>query len=444
MASEPESKTVSELQELGILLVEDGNHGENRPRPDEFVDNGVKFIRAADMDGGRVLFEAAQCINAVARKRVRKGIGTGGDVLLSHKGTVGKVAYVPFDAPDFVCSPQTTFWRVTDESHLDRRYLYFYLQSREFVEQLDARKGETDMAPYVSLTNQRTLSVTMPPLPEQKTIARILGALDDKIELNRRMNATLEAMARALFQSWFVDFDPVHVLAGDTPEQPPFLVAEALVKAGFPASFQESSLGKIPTGWQSGVLGDIAINSRRTVHPKEIAPNTPYIALEHMPRHSIALGDWEPSAGVESSKTTFSQGEILFGKLRPYFHKVGVAPVSGVCSTDILVLAPKQPEWFGLLLGHASSDAAVRFADKHSTGTKMPRTNWPDLSSLKIAVPPSEVAGMFTRLIQPMVAQITANLHQSRTLGALLDTLLPKLLSGELPVAELSTEDERA
>jgi predicted GIY-YIG superfamily endonuclease len=81
--------------------------------------------------------------------------------------------------------------------------------SRAFREQLDSRKGETDMADYVSLTTQRTLKVTVPPLAEQKAIAAVLGALDDKIELNRRMNATLEAMARALFQSWFVDFDPV-------------------------------------------------------------------------------------------------------------------------------------------------------------------------------------------------------------------------------------------
>jgi type I restriction enzyme S subunit len=167
MAGEWVEMTVAELQVAGALLVEDGNHGENRPRPDEFSTEGIQFIRAADMDSGRVLFERAQRINEVARQRVRKGIGAGGDVLLSHKGKVGKVAYVPLDAPSFVCSPQTTFWRVKDLKQLSRRYIYFYLLSRPFREQLDSRKGETDMADYVSMTTQRTLTVTVPPLAEQ-------------------------------------------------------------------------------------------------------------------------------------------------------------------------------------------------------------------------------------------------------------------------------------
>src|SRR6266487_4319776 len=109
MVGEWRSAVVADLQRDGILLVEDGNHGEYRPRPDEFVDAGVAFIRAADMDSGRVLFESASRINARARQRITKGIGAPGDVLLSHKGTVGKVALAPDDAPPFVCSPQTTF-----------------------------------------------------------------------------------------------------------------------------------------------------------------------------------------------------------------------------------------------------------------------------------------------------------------------------------------------
>src|SRR5262245_49126422 len=105
MPAEWPTATVAELQGEGILLVEDGNHGEYRPRPGEFVESGVAFIRAADMDAGRVLFESASKINELARERITKGIGAPGDILLSHKGTVGKVALVPEDAPQFVCSP---------------------------------------------------------------------------------------------------------------------------------------------------------------------------------------------------------------------------------------------------------------------------------------------------------------------------------------------------
>jgi type I restriction enzyme S subunit len=270
----------------------------------------------------------------------------------------------------------------------------------------------------------------LPPLAEQKAIAAVLGALDDKIELHRRMNATLESMARALFQSWFVDFDPVRAkLDGRKPAG-----MDDATAALFPDSFQDSELGQIPKGWTDGRLGDIGTNSRRGVRPSEIAPNTPYIALEHMPRRCIALGDWDESADVASGKSAFKKGEILFGKLRPYFHKVGVAPFDGVCSTDILVLAPKSPEWFGFLLGHASSDSLIQFTDLASTGTKMPRTNWSDVRSFKVALPPKPIAAAFTKIIQPMLDRIHANLLHSRTLATLRDTLLPKLLSGELSV----------
>ncbi len=213
MGNEWRSATVSELHREGVLLVEDGNHGEYRPRRDEFVETGVAFICAADMDVGRVLFESASKINAKARERITKGIGAPGDVLLSHKDTVGKVAFVPNDAPPFVCSPQTTFWRTLEEERLDRRYLYAYLRSPDFQAQLRTRSGENDMAPYVSVTSQRGFSIKLPPIAEQRAIAHILGTLDDKIELNRRMNETLEAMAWALFKSWFVDFDPAVVNA---------------------------------------------------------------------------------------------------------------------------------------------------------------------------------------------------------------------------------------
>jgi hypothetical protein len=251
MADPWRTATVTELQQDGILLIEEGNHGENRPRPGEFTDSGVAFIRAADMDAGRVLFESASKINEVARRRITKGIGAPGDVLLSHKGTVGKVALVPDDAPPFVCSPQTTFWRTLDEERLNRRYLYTSLRSRGFHDQLATRAGETDMAPYVSLTSQRGLSVALPPIETQRAISQILGTLDDKIELNRRMNETLEAMARALFKSWFVDFEPVRAKAERRD-----LKLDATLAASFPNALADSELGEIPEGWRVGSVDD--------------------------------------------------------------------------------------------------------------------------------------------------------------------------------------------
>ena len=431
--------TVMQLQRAGHLLVEDGNHGEYRPRPSEFGTGACAFIRAADMDAGRVLFESAARINKTARDRIIKGVGRGGDILLSHKGTVGKLAMVPPDAPPFVCSPQTTFWRTLDEMRIDRRYLYFFMCSDDFCRQLDARKGETDMADYVSLTAQRELKITLPNIEMQQAIARVLGVLDDKIELNRQMNHALAALARALSKSWFVDFDPVTAkAAGRKP-----IGMSAATADLFPDSFGDSAVGPIPAGWRVGCFGDIAVNVRAGAAPSEMSPATPYIALEHMPRKNIALTDWAVSDGVMSQKFRFAVHDILFGKLRPYFHKVGIAPLDGVCSTDILVIRAKEPCWAGLALEHAASDEMVQHADATSGGTKMPRTTWRDLARFEIVIPPKAVAQAFTNIVDACARKIISHIHQSRMLAALRDTLLPRLMLGELRLREVERAVEQ-
>ncbi len=269
----------------------------------------------------------------------------------------------------------------------------------------------------------------MPEISEQRAIAHILGTLDDKIELNRRMNETLEGMARALFQSWFVDFDPVRAKAAGRDPGLPKDLADL-----FPDSFEDSELGEIPKGWEVGRIGDIAEHPRRGVQPSEIVLSTPYIALEHMPRRCIALSNWDNADGLESNKFQFKKGEILFGKLRPYFHKVGVAPVDGVCSTDIVVVTPRKECWFGFVLGHISSAPFVEYTNAGSTGTKMPRTSWSEMARYLVVIPPKTVAQAFGLRVQSAVDRIGASIHESRTLAALRDTLLPKLISGELRV----------
>jgi hypothetical protein len=135
-------------------------------------------------------------------------------------------------------------------------------------------------------------------------------------------------------------------------------------------------------------------------------------------------------------KFLFCQGDILFGKLRPYFHKVGVAVIDGVCSTDILVIVPKLPNWYSLVLSYVSSVEFIDYTNATSTGTKMPRTNWHDMARYKIVIPTSEVAKGFNDRVVPLLQAIRSNILQSRTLATIRDTLLPKLMSGEIRVKE--------
>ena len=259
----------------------------------------------------------------------------------------------------------------------------------------------------------------------------MLEALDDKIELNRRMNETLETIARALFQSWFVDFDPVRAkMEGrDTglPQDIDDLFSDRLV---------DSEKGEIPEAWTAGTLGDIAIAQRRGVDPGTVASDTPYIGLQHMPRQSIALTDWGEAGSVSSGKSAFKAGDILFGKLRPYFHKVGVAPVEGICSTDIVVLKERMPNWSTFVLACVSSLAFSDHTSQTSTGTKMPRTNWQAMSAYELCLPADAIAREFREITSPMLVRLVENVHESRTLAALRDTLLPKLISGEIRVPD--------
>lgn len=278
------------------------------------------------------------------------------------------------------------------------------------------------------------LLIRVPPIPVQQRIAQILGTLDDKIELNRRMNETLEAMARAIFKSWFVDFDPVHAKAAGRDTGLPKHIAGL-----FPSGFENSELGMIPKGWKVGSLADVAENPRWLAQPRDIEPGAAYIGLEHMPRRSIALREWSTAGNVVSGKWRFSRGDILFGRLRPYFHKVGIAPLGGVCSTDILVIRPRHPDWLLLALGHVSSEDFVRFADAMSAGTRMPRTGWGDLGGYELALPPQATAAALRDTATALHNRLLGNIHETQRLAALRDTLLPKLLSGELPVPEAET-----
>jgi type I restriction enzyme S subunit len=192
----------------------------------------------------------------------------------------------------------------------------------------------------------------------------------------------------------------------------------------------------IPTGWTEGVLGDVCEVARVGVQKVEMRPDENYVGLEHIPRESWSLSSWGTAQELQSGKSRFKKGEILFGKLRPYFHKVSVAPVDGVCSTDILVLRPKVPGWMGFGLCHLSSKPLIDYATRLSNGAKMPRSNWHDISAYKIPLPPVSLAESFNMVVEPMIEKIIENVHTALTLTGLRDALLPRLVSGKLRVTE--------
>ena len=375
-----------------------------------------------------------------------KSVFRKGDILFGKlRPYFRKVVRTPFDG---VCS--TDIWVVRSIGDIDQGFLFYWMASQEFVN-FSMQGSEGTKMPRAKWDHVSRHQIPFFNIDEQRSIAHILGALDDKIELNRRMNETLEAMPHALFKSWFIDFDPVidNALATGKPIPEEFqeraAARESLgdarkplpeeIRNLFPDEFEHTKeYGWIPKGWKIACLRDIGENPRRGIQVKDIESGIPYIGLQDMPQKCIALSSWGQADDVESTKFKFNRGEILFGKLRPYFHKVGIAPADGVCSTDILVIVPKSAEWFSLVLGHVTSVEFIEFVTGSSTGTRMPRTNWKDMGSYMIVVPTKSLAQILSDQTQCFINKILLNIDKSQELTRLRDTILPKLLSGEIRI----------
>ena len=244
IASEWRKYDVSALIHDEALVIGDGYRARNA----ELSNAGLPFARAGNIRNG-FQFSDAECFPEDELHKVGEKISQPGDTVFTSKGTVGRFAFVKKDTPRFVYSPQLCYWRSLNTEIIEPRFLYYWMASREFFSQFKSVAGQTDMAEYVSLGDQRRMHITVPPLLEQRAIAHILGTLDDKIELNRRMNETLEAMARALFKSWFVDFDPVRAKMEGHDTGLPQDIADL-----FPDRLVPSELGEIPEGWEVKTL----------------------------------------------------------------------------------------------------------------------------------------------------------------------------------------------
>ena len=300
------------------------------------------------------------------------------------------------------------------DARCEPRFFAYLFRGHLIRQTLSAQGGGTN----ISNLNQGILSNLQVPLPppfEQRRIADMLSAYDDLIENNTRRITILEEMARRIFEEWFVHF-------------------RAPGCEGLP--LVASELGPIPKGWTWSRLRDLADEFRDPADPRTLASGTPYIGLEHIPRRSSTFVDWGQCADVTSLKLKFRVGDILFSKIRPYFHKCAVAPIEGVASSDAIVIRPKTRRVRALVTALTSSDAFVAHSVATSNGTKMPRADWKVLRDYPVAIPPSLIGDQFETAVWPMIECASRHAAQSRNLRAQRDLLLPQLISGEIDVTE--------
>jgi type I restriction enzyme S subunit len=352
---------------------------------------------------------------------------------------IGSIAYCTEKHRVGLVSPDYVVFGCRKDK-IDPDYFSYYIKGPAWKKWTTAA-GVGSVRVRIYFRELAKMPIALPLLAEQKAIAAVLRALDDKIELNRRMNATLEAMARALFQGWFVDFDPVRAKL-DT--RPPAGLDPATA-ALFPEHLEDSPLGHIPKGWAAIPLPEaVEVNPRRTLKAGTIAP---YLDMKNLPTqgHSAdKVVDREFSSG-----TKFQNGDTLLARITPCLENGKTGYVDfledgqvGWGSTEYIVLAPKPPlpPQFGYLL--ARTDALRTYAIQNMTGTSgRQRVPSECFNNFLIAVPPPAIARRFDELTAPLMAKIKANADQSRTLSTLRDTLLPKLLSGELRVSDIKEQE---
>lgn len=324
----------------------------------------------------------------------------GPGLIIGRKGTLGSVHYSEQD----YWPHDTTLWSRDLRGNIPR-FVYYFLHTIDFK-----RFDVGNSNPTLNRNHIHALPIKIPPLGVQESIASILCAYDNLIENNRRRMALLEEAARQLYREWFV-------------------------RLRFPGHEHTRIIDDVPEGWERTTFGDLCCEIRETVNPETLDPDTAYIGLEHIPRRSIALTEWGTAEQVTSSKHRFAAGDVLFGKIRPYFHKVGIAFLDGVASSDAIVLRPYHPHHLGFVLMTASSDPFVATtAQTMRDGSKMPRADWKQMRAYPAPLPPPGLLDSFQAAIEPIVEQLKTLTFTNQKLRTARDLLLPRLMSGEIAV----------
>ena len=258
------------------------------------------------------------------------------------------------------------------------------------------------------------VGLPLPPLPIQRRIAGILSAYDELIENSQRRIKILESMARALYREWFVHFRfPGHESVPLVP----------------------SPLGKIPQGWEATRLGNLITYKRQATKPGAHLEDRQYVPIDCLPSKSLALLEAKPIIEAQSSLQLFEKGDILFGAMRPYFHKVVVAPFPGVTRTTCFVFKPVRPEWHAFATMTAFDEATVAYANAHSQGATIPYAVWDgSLSEMPIVLPSPAVIHRYESVAAPILAQLAQSFFTLGNLRRTRDLLLPRLLSGQIDV----------
>lgn len=464
-----EIKTVEQLIKDKIIEKPlDGNHGGIHPKSSDYVSKGIPFVMASDLHAGRVDLSGCKFITEKQANTLRKGFAKAGDVLISHKATIGRTAIVQQnDYPYVMLTPQVTYYRIIDNEKLSNVYLKAYFDSPFFQSLLALWAGAGSTRAYLGITGQLKLPVIVPPIDSQKFIANHVFTVNEKIEVNTQTNQTLEQIAQAIFKSWFVDFDPVkakietlatggsaddaelaamRVISAKTLDELNGLKASsseafnklAQTAALFPAAMQDSELGEIPKGWEVSEIGsEVTVvgggtpSTKNTdfweggtIHwttPKDMSGLSSKV-LTSTDRKITELGLKKISSGLLSENTVLMSSRAPVGYLA--LAKIPLAINQGYIAMkceDRL-----SPEYVLLWCEHNMEEIKQR-----ASGTTFAEISKANFKPIPAIVPVKQIVDAFSVQISEIYKFVHNNLMQSESLSSVRDLLLSKLLSGD-------------
>ncbi|WP_380057502.1 restriction endonuclease subunit S [Falsihalocynthiibacter sp. SS001] len=407
----------------------------------DYVDNGVPFWRgkevvelSAGRDVSTELFISEETYQNLGKKA---GFPSAGDILLTSVGTLGRVyRLTPKDRIYFKDGNLTWFRNFSER--ICPQWLLYWLRSSAGQRALDSSKiGSTQQA--LTIVNLKKIPFLCPPKVEQEKIAATLSSIDDKIELNRRMNKTLEEMARALFRDWFVDFGPTRrQMEGAT--DPTAIMGQAFrpEKAATLAPLFPAKLGEdgLPVGWETRTLNTVVEQQRQSVKPNQHLDEM----FEHFSLPAFDKAKWptsEHGAEIKSNKTAVPPNSLLVSKLNPRIERVWVPQVAGeqrqICSTEFLCFRPAAGLGIATVEALFRSDEMREKMEAMVTGTSNSHQRVPPkvLTQTDVLLP-KICTKAFEEVALPLLDKRQANEQENQTLAEMRDLLLPKLMSGEI------------
>jgi type I restriction enzyme S subunit len=401
--------------------------------------NGISLLRGDNIVQGTLRWDGVKRWSITDTENISNYFLNSGDVVVAmdRPWIEAGLKYACISKQDLPCLLVQRVARLRAKEKLDQRFLRYVIASQEFTHHVLSVQTGTAV-PHISGSQIKEFQFLRPPLPEQKAIAHILGTLDDKIELNREMNKTLEAMARAIFKSWFVDFDPVRAkMEGRQPVGMDAATAEL-----FPDEFENEDflLGDIPKGWKVSTLDKLSVivdSLHQT--PSYAEQGYPMVRVTDIKGGYLELSNCKRVTEIVfeefTRKYTPQKGDIVFSRVGTYGISSYIGSNEKFClGQNTVVINPKINSVYLYL--YLQSNTILNQIEMSVVGSTQKTISLKNIKTLKILLPSESMLNRFKEVIEPIFSQINANVQQSCTLASIRDTLLPKLLSGEIRVKE--------